>query len=82
VAVRDIIVSPIPTAIGLALGFDGARYAFENLKAVTGRFAPLGMLDPVFAGVRRRVGSAAGGKDVATVLGFDPMAALRALLKR
>jgi hypothetical protein len=82
VAVRDIVVSPIPTAIGLALGFDGARYAFENVKAVTGRFAPLGMLDPVLASVRKRLGSAAGEKDVSTVLGFDPMAALRALLRR
>ena len=32
VAVRDIVLSPIPMAIGLALGVDGARYAFEGSR--------------------------------------------------
>jgi hypothetical protein len=85
VAVRDIVLSPIPVPVGLALGFDGARYAFENLKVVTGRFAlpaPLARLDPLFGMMRARLGSAAGDKDVRNTLGFDPMAALRALLRR
>ncbi len=82
VAVRDIVLSPIPVAIGLALGVDGARYAFENLKVLTGRFAPFGLLDPFFGKMRARLGSAAGDKDVRSTLGFDPMAALRALLRR
>ena len=82
VAVRDIVLSPIPMAIGLALGVDGARYAFENLKVLTGRFAPFGRLDPLFGKMRARLGSAAGDKDVRSTLGFDPMAALRALLRR
>ena len=82
VAVRDIVLSPIPMAVGLALGVDGARYAFENLKVLTGRFAPFGILDPLFGRMRARLGSAAGDKDVRHTLGFDPMAALRALLRR
>lgn len=82
VAVRDIILSPIPLAVGLALGVDGARYAFHSLKMITSRLDPLGFLDPVLRSMRKRLGTAAGDKDVTSALGFDPMAALRALLKR
>ncbi len=81
-AVRDVVVSPIPTGIGLAIGFDGARAAFEGFRALTGRSAALRALDPVFDVVRRKVGDAVGDRDVAHVLGFDPLGALRALLKR
>ena len=49
---------------------------------VTNRIDPFGFLDPVLRGVRARLGIAAGDKDVIGTLGFDPMAALRALLKR
>jgi hypothetical protein len=80
--VRDVVLSPIPVAVRLALGVDGARFAFENLRIVTNRIDPFGFLDPVLRGVRARLGSAAGDKDVSGTLGFDPMAALRALLKR
>ncbi len=80
--VRDIVLSPIQVAVGLALGVDGARYAFEHLKVITNRVDPFGFLDPLLRGVRARLGSAAGDKDVSGTLGFDPMAALRALLKR
>jgi hypothetical protein len=80
--VRDIVLSPIPMPVGLALGVDGARFAFENLRVITNRLDPFGFLDPVLRGVRARLGSAAGDKDVSGTLGFDPMAALRALLKR
>jgi hypothetical protein len=81
-AVRDLIVSPIAGPVGLALGLDGARYAFENLKRVTGRVAPLARLEPMLASIRARVGSAAGERDVSHVLGFDPMQVLRQLLRR
>jgi hypothetical protein len=87
VAVRDVILSPIPTAIGLALGVDGARYAFEGLKRLLPsgrgrRVAPLALLEPVLASMRARLGTAAGERDVSHVLGFDPMHALRQLLRR
>ncbi len=82
VMVRDVILSPIPMAVGLALGVDGGRYALEHLRVITSRFATWNVLEPMFEGVRARLGWAAGDRDVGRVLGFDPMAALRALLKR
>lgn len=82
VAVRDVILSPVPTAVGLALGVDGARYALEQAKAVTTRLDPFGFMDPILRRVRARVGAVAGSRDVSRSLGFDPMAALRALLRR
>jgi hypothetical protein len=82
VVVRDVILSPIPFAVGIALGADGARYALEHMKVVTSRIDPFGFLDPALSSLRARLGSAAGNKDVPRALGFDPMAALRALLKR
>ena len=80
--VRDVVLSPIPVAVGLALGADGERYAFEHVRVITNKLDPFGFLDPVLRGVRARLGTAAGDKDVTGTLGFDPMAALRALLKR
>jgi hypothetical protein len=52
------------------------------VRVLTGRLGILGKLEPVFGRVRDRLGSAAGDKDVSGTLGFDPMAVLRALLKR
>ncbi len=82
VALRDIVVSPMPSAIGLALGVDGAKYAFESLRALTKRVDVLGFLEPALRGMRARLGAAAGDKDVGHVLGFDPIGVLRALLRR
>lgn len=81
VAVRDVILSPVPVAVGLALGVDGARYALDGAKIITGRIDALGLFDPLLRVARERLG-AATGKDVPGALGFDPMAALRALLRR
>ncbi len=81
VAVRDVVLSPMPLAVGLALGVDGARYALDGVKLLTGRFDALTLFEPLLRGARARLG-AATGKDVSGSLGFDPMAALRALLKR
>jgi len=82
VAVRDVIVWPIPSAVGLALGLDGARFVMKNVQAVTSRVDPFGFFDSMVQTARNRVGDAAGDKDVSKVLGFDPLAALRALLTR
>jgi len=81
VAVRDIIVSPMPMAVGVAIGFDGAQYALRGLRQLTGRIAPLAAAGPLLSAVRSQFAKATG-KDVATLLGFDPMAALRQLLQR
>ncbi len=82
VALREIVLSPVPAAVGLALGFDGARFAYEAVKVLTTRRGPFGFLDPALYSVRKRLGAAAGNKDIENVLGFDPVAALRALLRR
>ncbi|WP_394834028.1 hypothetical protein LVJ94_46740 [Pendulispora rubella] len=81
VALRDVVVTPIPSAVGLALGVDVSRYALEGLRNFTQR---IGWFDPVVQSLRKRLGSAATGADVTVsgTLGFDPMAALRALLRR
>jgi hypothetical protein len=82
VALREVILSPVPTAIGLALGFDGARYAYESVRAVTDRVDRFGFVDSMLANVRKRASAALGDKDVTGVLGFNPIEVLRALIRR
>jgi hypothetical protein len=81
VAVRDVVIAPMPTAVGLALGFDGARFAFQGLRVLTGRIPPLSAIGPLLEAARTSVAKKTG-KDVSGILGFDPLAALRALLER
>jgi hypothetical protein len=71
----------MPAAVGLALGVDGARYALEGLKLLTGRIAPFAAIGPMIDAARSRVAKSTG-KDVGVLLGFNPLAALRALLQR
>lgn len=80
--VRDIILSPMPVGIRLALGADGARFAFESFRMIAGRSDTLRRFEPLMAEARRRLGAVAGDRDVSSTLGFDPLAALRALLRR
>jgi len=81
VAVRDVLISPMPAAVGVGLGIDGVRYALEGLRVLTGRLVPMAMLGPMVDAARSRVAKMTG-KDVAALLGFDPLAVLRALLER
>ena len=80
--VRDIVLSPMPVGIRLALGADGARFAFESFRAIAGRSETLRRFEPLMAHARQRLGAVAGDRDVSSTLGFDPLAALRALLRR
>lgn len=80
--VRDIILSPTPVGIRLALGADGARFAFESFRAIAGQSNTLRRLEPFMTQARKRLGDAVGDRDVSSTLGFDPLAALRALLRR
>lgn len=80
--VRDLILSPMPTGVRLALGVDGARFAVEGFRTLVGRSDALRRLEPYMLMARKRLGSAAGDRDVTSTLGFDPLAALRALLRR
>jgi hypothetical protein len=81
VAVRDVVLAPMPVAVGFGLGVDGARYAFEGLRLLTERITPLSAVGPLLDAARARVAKVTG-KDVGALLGFDPLAALRALLQR
>jgi hypothetical protein len=80
--VRDLILSPMPMGVRLALGADGARFAFEGFRTLVGKSDALRRLEPYMAVARHRVASAVGHKDVSQTLGFDPLAVLRALLRR
>lgn len=82
VAVRDVVLSPIPPAIGLAIGFDGARAAFEGVRALTARAGVFDALAPAVRLARQGLARAAQGRDPTSVLGFDPLGVLRALLRR
>ncbi|MFO0678168.1 MAG: hypothetical protein U0169_16655 [Polyangiaceae bacterium] len=82
VAVRDVVLAPIPTAVGVALGVDTARLAIDNVKVITKRLDPFGLLEPVLRTARSRFAAAAGDKDVSSTLGFDPLAVVRTLLRR
>jgi hypothetical protein len=82
VALRDVIVSPMPAAVRLAVGLDGARFAFESFRLVTSRLDAFGLLEPALRSLRKRIGPLAGDTDMEQVLGFDLMAAIRALLER
>jgi hypothetical protein len=81
VAVRDIIVAPMPLAVGVGIGVDGIRYAFQGLRGLTERVGPLAALGPLVGAARSQVAKLTG-KDVGGLLGFDPMSVLRALLER
>jgi hypothetical protein len=68
-------------AVGVAIGFDGARYALQGLRILTERIAPFAAIGPMVDAARARIAKATG-KDVRGLLGFDPLSALRALLER
>ena len=80
--VRDLILSPMPVGVRLALGADGARFAFEGFRTMVGKSDSLRRFEPLMARARARLASVAGDKDVSATLGFDPLAVLRALLRR
>ena len=76
VAVRDVVLSPMPLASGVALGIDGARYAFDTIRSLSPAM-PL-VFEPALAALRKRAANVTD-KDIAAVLGFSPLDILRAL---
>jgi hypothetical protein len=82
VALRNIVLSPTPTAVGVALGIDGARYAARGLRVFTSRIDKLGLLDPLLSTMRHKASTVLGDQDLSLMLGFSPMDVLRLLLKR
>jgi hypothetical protein len=81
VAFRDLVLSPVPLAVGLGLGFDGVRLAYSSLAALTSRLDPFNILEPTLDAVRQRLVALTENRGVQQVVGFDPIAALRALLR-
>lgn len=79
VAVRDVILSPVPAAVAIPLGIDAGRAAFSALRTIAERMDPLGVVAPT---LRALLSGTGGDRDVAAVLGFDPLDLLRRLLTR
>jgi hypothetical protein len=79
VAVRDVVLHPVPAAMALPLGLDAGRAAFSALRDVATRVGVAAMLSPAFEVIRDVT---LGDRALEDVLGFNPMAVLRALLSR
>lgn len=81
VATRDVILSPIPPALGIPLGIDAGRAALSALRAFTERVDPIGVVVPVMRAALER---ADGGRsrDEGGLFGFHPLEVLRKLLSR
>ncbi len=79
VAVRDLVLHPVPPAMAVPLGLDAGRAAFQALRSVVTRIDTMGVLDPAFALVRD---VALGTRGADTMRGFDPLEILRKLLTR
>lgn len=79
VAVRDVILSPVPAAIALPLGIDAGRAALTALRTVAERVDPMGMVVPT---LRILLEASSKERDVARLLDFHPLELLRRLLSR
>jgi hypothetical protein len=83
VAVRDVILSPVPAAMALPLGLDASRAALGLARQVaeqTGVWSAVGPWVTGFGAVARH--ALFGDRDPAEVLGFEPLELLRRLLAR
>lgn len=79
VAVRDVILSPIPPAIGIPLGIDAGRAALSAIRALAERADPWGVVGPA---VRAALERGRGQGDEDHPLGFHPLEVLRKMLSR
>ena len=79
VAVRDVILSPLAPALSIPLGIDATWAALSAIRSLAERIDPIGIVGPSLEALRqiRR-----GDRDVASVLGFEPLVLLRKLLSR
>ncbi len=77
VAIRDVVLYPVPAAMALPLGVDAGRAAFGALRRMG--FDAAGALTPALNVFREM---ALGNRKVEEILGFNPLEILRALLAR
>ena len=77
VAARDLLLSPVSSALALPLGVDVGRAAFAGLRDLALRFGAGEALGPI-------LGRAEGfvSRDLSGLLGFDPWAAIVGLFER
>jgi hypothetical protein len=81
VAVRDVILSPVPPAIGIPIGIDAGRAALSALRAFAERMDPMGVVGPTVRAVLERAGAGSAGES-GGVFGFHPLELLRKILSR
>lgn len=79
VAVRDVILHPVPAALALPLGIDAGRAALSALRSVADRLDPLGIAGPA---MRALLDSPVADPVITRVLGFNPLELLRRLVAR
>jgi hypothetical protein len=79
VAVRDVVLHPVPAAMAVPLGLDVGRAALSALRELAARLDPAGVLTPTIAAIRDVT---LGQRQVDEVLGFNPFDVLRMLLAR
>jgi hypothetical protein len=79
VASREIIVSPTPPYVAVALGADAMRRVARKSTELLGGLDPLRQLAPVLGLLRGRVAEVAS---VTQTLGFDPLKLLAQFLQR
>ncbi|AUX38658.1 hypothetical protein SOCE26_000360 [Sorangium cellulosum] len=79
VAVRDVILAPVPAALAIPLGIDAGRAALAALRSIAERIDPMGVVGPAVRAVLERAGT---DSDMAAMLPFHPLELLRKLLSR
>ena len=81
-AVREVVLSPVPLAIGVALGVDGARVAADTMQRAFARLDTFGLVAPVLQMARKLIEPRPGEGKVSEALGFNPLEVVRALLAK
>ncbi|WP_437335229.1 hypothetical protein [Sorangium sp. So ce394] len=79
VAVRDVILAPVPAALAIPLGIDAGRAALSALRAIAERIDPMGIVAPAMRAVLERAGT---DSEMAAMLPFHPLELLRKLISR
>ncbi|WP_437876695.1 hypothetical protein [Sorangium sp. So ce513] len=79
VAVRDVILAPVPAALAIPLGIDAGRAALSALRAIADRIDPVGIVAPAVRAVLERAGT---DSEMAAMLPFHPLELLRKLISR
>jgi hypothetical protein len=88
VAVRDVILQPVPVALALPLGIDAGRAAVSALRDVIDRAGASEAAGPLLGSVRSTLGDLADALGLTPAPGavagleFDPLELLRRLLVR